>query len=50
VKNPNAGCALLGVAILKLKMTGTIKQKVFGYPFAPVLFLLCAMAFTVVQV
>jgi APA family basic amino acid/polyamine antiporter len=41
---------MLGVALIKLKMNGTIKEKVFGYPFAPLIFLACAIALTVIQI
>jgi APA family basic amino acid/polyamine antiporter len=38
---------LLAVALIKLKRNGTIKEKVAGYPWVPVLFLLFSIALTV---
>ena len=41
---------MLGVALIKLKINGTIKEKVFGYPFAPIIFVVCAIALTIIQI
>jgi len=41
---------MLGVALIKLKINGTIKEKVFGYPFAPIVFVVCAIALTSIQI
>lgn len=41
---------MLGVALIKLKMNGTIKEKVFGYPFVPIIFFVSAASLTVVQI
>lgn len=39
--------ALLAIALIKLKRNGTIKAKVVGYPFIPIVFLIFSVAFTV---
>lgn len=41
---------MLGVALIKLKINGTIKEKVFGYPFAPIVFIACASALTIIHI
>lgn len=41
---------MLGVALIKLKLNGTIKGKVFGYPFAPIAFLILSAALTVNEI
>lgn len=41
---------MLGVALIKLKIKGTIKEKVFGYPYAPIVFIVCAIALTSIQI
>jgi len=38
---------LLCVALIRLKRNGTIKEKVIGYPFAPIVFLLFSATFTI---
>jgi len=40
---------MLGIALIKFKMDGTIKEKVFGYPYVPLLFLVSAVALTLYQ-
>ena len=38
---------VLSFAVFKLKRNGTIKVKIIGYPFIPIVFLLFSVAFTI---